>query len=92
MPVRKSQVSASRKWEKANPHRTAYTKLRRTAFSFVNPKAGSRAEEHIKANHADYVEDLKKLQEELKKKLEEMKMNQTVKSDKAVSDDIKSKG
>lgn len=77
MPVRKSQVSASRKWERANPHRTAYTKLRRTAFSFVSPKPGSRAEAHISANHADYVEDLKKLQEELKKKLEEAENEST---------------
>lgn len=80
MPVRKSQVSASRKWERANPHRTAYTKLRRTAFSFVSPKPGSKAEEHINANHADYVEDLKELKYEADKKLEVAKMNQTVKN------------
>ncbi|WP_347980188.1 hypothetical protein [Limosilactobacillus allomucosae] len=77
--VSKSQTQASRKWEKENPHRTGYAKLRRTAFSFVNPKPGSKAEEHINANHADYVEDLKELQYEISKKLEVAKMNQTVK-------------
>lgn len=68
MAVSKAQTQASRKWEKENPHRTGYAKLRRTAFSFVNPKPGSKAEEHIKANHADYVEDLKELQYEINKK------------------------
>ena len=72
--VTKAQTNASRKWEKENPHRTGYAKLRRTAFSFVNPKPGSKAEEHINANHADYVEDLKELKYELDKKLEETKM------------------
>nr|WP_302148182.1 hypothetical protein [Limosilactobacillus mucosae] len=80
MAVSKSQVNASRKWEKENPHRTGYAKLRRTAFSFVNPKPGSKAEEHIKANHADYVEDLKELQYEINKELGEVKMNQTIKN------------
>lgn len=70
MAVSKAQTQASRKWEKENPHRTGYAKLRRTAFSFVNPKPGSKAEEHINANHADYVEDLKELKYELDKKLE----------------------
>lgn len=74
MAVSKSQVNASRKWEKENPHRTAYTKLRRTAFSFVNPKPGSKAEEHINANHADYVENLKELKQAIDKKLEVFKM------------------
>lgn len=72
--VTKAQTQASRKWEKENPHRTGYAKLRRTAFSFVNPKPGSKAEEHINANHADYVEDLKELKYELDKKFEETKM------------------
>lgn len=78
--VTKAQTNASRKWEKENPHRTGYAKLRRTAFSFVNPKPGSKAEEHIKANHADYVEDLKELQYEINKELGEVKMNQTIKN------------
>lgn len=69
MAVSKSQVNASRKWEQQNPHRTAYTKLRRTAFSFVDPKPGSKAEEHINANHADYVEDLKELKQAIDKKI-----------------------
>lgn len=72
--VTKAQTNASRKWEQQNPHRTAYTKLRRTAFSFVNPKPGSKAEEHINANHADYVEDLRELKFEIDKKLEVFKM------------------
>lgn len=76
----KAQTQASRKWEQQNPHRTAYTKLRRTAFSFVNPKPGSKAEEHIDANHDNYVEDLKELQYEINKKLGEVKMNQTIKN------------
>lgn len=80
MAVSKSQVNASRKWEQQNPHRTAYTKLRRTAFSFVNPKPGSKAEEHINANHDDYVEDLKELKYEVDKKLEVAKMNATIKN------------
>ncbi len=78
--VTKAQTQASRKWEKENPHRTGYAKLRRTAFSFVNPKPGSKAEEHINASHADYVEDLKELQYEINKKLGEVKMNQTIKN------------
>lgn len=69
MAVSKSQVNASRKWEKENPHRTGYAKLRRTAFSFVNPKPGSKAEEHINANHADYVEDLKELKQAIDEKI-----------------------
>ena len=80
MAVSKSQTQASRKWEKENPHRTGYAKLRRTAFSFVNPKPGSKAEEHINANHADYVEDLRELKYEVDKKLEVAKMNKTVKN------------
>lgn len=76
--VTKAQTNASRKWEKENPHRTGYAKLRRTAFSFVNPKPGSKAEEHINANHADYVEDLKELKQEIIEK-ENGKMNKTVK-------------
>lgn len=79
MAVSKSQTQASRKWEKENPHRTAYTKLRRTAFSFVNPKPGSKAEEHINANHADYVEDLKELKQAIVEK-ENGKMNATIKN------------
>lgn len=71
--VSKSQVKASRKWEKENPHRTAYTKLRRAAFSFVNPKPGSKAEEHINANHADYVEDLEELKQAIIEKEKTMK-------------------
>ena len=73
MAVSKSQVSASRKWEQQNPHRTAYTKLRRTAFSFVNPKPGSKAEEHINANHADYVADLEELKQLIIEKEKTMK-------------------
>lgn len=73
MAVNKSQVSASRKWEQQNPHRTAYTKLRRTAFSFVNPKPGSKAEEHINANHADYVDDLEELKQAIIEKEKTMK-------------------
>lgn len=76
MAVSKSQTKASRKWEQQNPHRTAYTKLRRTAFSFINPKPGSKAEEHVNANHADYVEDLKELQYEINNKLGETKNDQ----------------
>lgn len=79
MPVSKSQTQASRKWEKENPHRTGYAKLRRTAFSFVSPKPGSKAEEHINANHADYVEDLKELKQAIIEK-ENGKMNQTIKN------------
>ena len=79
MAVSKSQVNASRKWEKENPHRTGYAKLRRTAFSFVNPKPGSKAEEHINANHADYVEDLKELKQAIIEK-ENGKMNATIKN------------
>ena len=79
MTVSKSQVNASRKWEKENPHRTGYAKLRRTAFSFVNPKPGSKAEEHINANRADYVEDLKELKQAIIEK-ENGKMNQTIKN------------
>lgn len=75
----KAQTRASRKWEKENPHRTGYAKLRRTAFSFVNPKPGSKAEEHINANHADYVEDLKELKQAIIEK-ENGKMNQTIKN------------
>lgn len=77
--VTKAQTQASRKWEKENPHRTGYAKLRRTAFSFVNPKPGSKAEEHINANHADYVEDLKELKQAIIEK-ENGKMNQTIKN------------
>ena len=77
--VTKAQTNASRKWEQQNPHRTAYTKMRRTAFSFVNPKPGSKAEEHINANHDDYVEDLKELKQAIVEK-ENGKMNQTVKN------------
>lgn len=77
--VTKAQTNASRKWEKENPHRTGYAKLRRTAFSFVNPKPGSKAEEHINANHADYVEDLKELKQAIIEK-ENGKMNQTIKN------------
>lgn len=73
MAVSKSQVSASRKWEQQNPHRTAYTKLRRTAFSFVNPKPGSKAEEHINANHADYMADLEELKQLIIEKEKTMK-------------------
>lgn len=73
MAVSKSQVSASRKWEQQNPHRTAYTKLRRTAFSFVNPKPGNKAEEHINANHADYVADLEELKQAIIEKEKTMK-------------------
>lgn len=79
MAVSKSQVNASRKWEKENPHRTGYAKLRRTAFSFVNPKPGSKAEEHINANHADYVKDLKELKQAIVEK-ENEKMNATIKN------------
>lgn len=79
MAVSKAQTQASRKWEKENPHRTGYAKLRRTAFSFVNPKPGSKAEEHINANHADYVEDLKELKQAIIEK-ENGKMNQTIKN------------
>ena len=78
MTVSKAQTQASRKWEQQNPHRTAYTKLRRTAFSFVNPKPGSKAEEHINANHADYVKDLKELKQAIVEK-ENEKMNATIK-------------
>lgn len=74
MAVSKSQVSASRKWEQQNPHRTAYTKLRRTAFSFVNPKPGSKAEEHINTNHADYVDDLEELKQAIIEKEKTMKI------------------
>ncbi|WP_270367774.1 hypothetical protein [Limosilactobacillus fermentum] len=67
--VSKSQVKASRKWEKENPHRTAYTKLRRAAFSFVDPKPGSKAEEHINANYVEYMDDLEELNKLLKRSL-----------------------
>lgn len=73
MVVSKSQVNASRKWEKENPHRTGYAKLKRTAFSFVNPKPGSKAEEHINVNHADYVEDLEELKQAIIEKEKTMK-------------------
>ncbi|WP_123799546.1 hypothetical protein [Limosilactobacillus fermentum] len=68
MAATKAQKRASRKWEASNPRRTGYSKLRRTAFSFVNPKPGSKAEEYINANYVDYVEDLEELKKALKRR------------------------
>ncbi|WP_025021584.1 hypothetical protein [Ligilactobacillus equi] len=69
--VTKSQIKASRKWEEKNPDRNGFMKLKRSAFSFVDPKPGSVAERQINENREDYQRFLKELKVSLENKLRE---------------------
>lgn len=68
----KAQIKASRKWEEKNPDRNGFMKLKRSAFSFVDPKPGSVAERQINENREDYQRFLKELEIKLKNKLREI--------------------
>lgn len=71
MPVSKAQTKASRKWEAKNKTKVGYDKLRRSAFSFVQPKPGSKAEEYTTAIES-YKQDLLELKSLLEVKLSEI--------------------
>ena len=76
MTVSKSQLKASQVYRKRNPERTAYTTLRRNAFNFVNGyQKGGKTEEAIKSDYGSehYFDDLKDLQNDLKKAIERLK-------------------
>lgn len=71
MPVSEAQTKASRKWEAKNKTKVGYDKLRRSAFSFVQPKPGSKAEEYTTAIES-YKQDLLELKAVLEAKLNEI--------------------
>lgn len=71
MAVSQAQTKASRKWEAKNKTKVGYDKLRRSAFSFVQPKPGSKAEEYT-AKIGDYKQDLLELKAVLEAKLNEI--------------------
>lgn len=71
MPVSEAQAKASRKWEAKNKTKVGYDKLRRSAFSFVQPKSGSKAEEYTAAI-GSYKQDLLELKAVLEAKLNEI--------------------
>lgn len=71
MPVSEAQTKASRKWEAKNKAKVGYDRLRRSAFSFVQPKPGSKAEEYT-AKIESYKQDLLELKAVLEAKLNEI--------------------
>lgn len=71
MRVSKAQVKASRKWEAKNKTKVGYSKLKRSAFLFVQPKPGSKAEEYT-TEIGDYKQDLLELKAMLEAKLDEI--------------------
>lgn len=73
MPVSKSQTKASRKWEAKNRTKVGYDRLRRSAFSFVQPKPGSKAEEYT-TEIDNYKRDLLELKSLLEAKLDEVSL------------------
>lgn len=70
MATPKSQIKAARAWEARNPNRAGYIKLKNAAFAFVDPKPGTKAEEHLAANHEEHLNDLQELKALIEKKLE----------------------
>lgn len=71
MPASEAQTKASRKWEAKNKTKVGYDRLRRSAFSFVQPKPGSKAEEYTTAIES-YKQDLLELKSLLEAKLDEV--------------------
>lgn len=69
--VSEAQTKASRKWEAKNRTKVGYDRLRRSAFSFVQPKPGSKAEEYT-TEIDNYKRDLLELKSLLEVKLSEI--------------------
>ena len=50
-------------------------RIRRQAFTFVNPKKGTRAEDYIREKGSQYYKDLVELDRVLNDRIEELHLN-----------------
>lgn len=70
--VRKSQIKASRKYERDHPNRVAYTTARRKAFNFLNAGPASKVGQAIQAYKGEYLDDLKDLYQQTGDKIKRL--------------------
>ncbi|MCC4370503.1 hypothetical protein LMB49_03710 [Limosilactobacillus reuteri] len=71
------QLQAVRKYRKkhSNPSLEGYMRIRRQAFTFVNPKEGTRAEDYIREKGSQYYKDLVELDRVLNDRIKELHLN-----------------
>ena len=72
LATKKSQIKASRKYEKEHPERVTYTTARRKAFNFINAGKDSKVGEAISLYSDEYVEDLKDLYRQVGEKIKRL--------------------
>lgn len=70
--TRKSQIKASRKYDKDHPERVAYTTARRKAFNFLNAGENSKVGQAIQAYKNEYLDDLKDLYQQTGDKIKRL--------------------
>ena len=72
MITKKSQIKASRKYEKEHPERVTYTTARRKAFNFINDGKDSKVGKAISLYRNEYVDDLKDLYSQVGAKIKQL--------------------
>ena len=72
MKTRKSQIKASRKYEKVHPERVTYTTARRKAFNFINAGKDSKVGKAISLYNDEYIDDLKDLYKQVGEKIKRL--------------------
>ena len=72
MITKKSQIKASRKYEKEHPERVTYTTARRKAFNFINAGKDSKVGKAISLYRNEYVDDLKDLYKQVGAKIKRL--------------------
>ncbi|MPW02614.1 hypothetical protein [Limosilactobacillus fermentum] len=70
--TRKSQIKASRKYDKEHPQRVTYTAARRRAFYFLNAGPSSKVGQAIQAYNSEYLDDLKDLYQQVGEKIKRL--------------------
>lgn len=70
--TRKSQIKASRKYDKDHPERVTYTTARRKAFNFINAGKDSKVGKAISLYSDEYVDDLKDLYRQVGAKIKQL--------------------
>ena len=72
MTTRKSQIKASRKYEKVHPERVTYTTARRKAFNFINAGKDSKVGKAISLYSDEYLSDLQELYIQVGNKIKQL--------------------
>ena len=69
----KSQIKASRKYDKDHPQRVTYTTARRKAFNFINASQESKVGQAISVYSDEYLSDLQELYKQVGDKIKQLR-------------------